>query len=159
MRIDELTRKDFINNVDNRTKRYSKKVKGVRYIGITSDYVIHMGVTSVTASPSTEYLVKIKLLDYPKIQDSKDLSTEDKVRLSIDGDIKVSCTCTAYKYWGYKYIMTQLSSNEDSNEDRFPTIRNPKLEGTLCKHSMIALRGFGKWWKKISYDIDNRNFI
>lgn len=158
-KLDELTRKDFITGVDNRTKKYSKLVKGPKYLGITSDYVIHIEVPSVTSIPPTRYLVKIKMVDFPKIDEYTDLTVEEKVRLSLDGDISVSCTCPAYKYWGYKYIMTQLSSNEDSPEDRYPVIRNNKLEGTVCKHIFIAIRGFGKWWKKISHDIVNSKFI
>lgn len=159
MKLDELTRKDFMTGVDKRTKKYSKLVKNPKYIGITSDYVICIEVPSVTVDPTTSYLVKIKLIDFPNIDDDPDLTVEEKVRLSLDGDISVSCTCPAYKFWGYKYIMTQLSSNEDDPEDRYPIIRNNNLEGTVCKHIFIAIRGFGKWWKKISYDIINSNFI
>lgn len=159
MKLQELNRKDLITGIDPRTRRYSKKVKGIRYEGITTDYTVVMKVPSVTAYPSTEYTVRIKLAEFPSLDNEDDLSIEDKVRLSIDGDLLTSCTCPAYKFYGYKYIMTQLSSNESDPEERFPIIRNPNLEGTICKHCMVALRGFGKWWKKIASDIARSNYI
>lgn len=157
MKLDELNRSDIITDLDKRTKMYSKYIKNIKYIGVTSDYVIHVQVPSSTGSGT--YLVKIKLSDYPSLEDDKDLTVEEKVRLSLDGDIKVSCECPAWSYWGYKYISTQLDTNQDEPESRFPIIRNPNLEGTVCKHIYIAIRGFGKGWKRIASDISNGRFI
>lgn len=158
-RIDELTRKDLIADVDKWTKDKARLVRKAVYLGITEDYTVFFRVPSVTARPSTNYTVKISLVDYPDIEEDKDLSVEEKVRLAIAGDLKISCTCPAYLYFGYKYIMTQLDSNESDAEHRFPKIRNPKLNGVMCKHCYIAMQAFPLNWSSIAKDIKDKNFL
>lgn len=158
-RIDELTRKDMITDVDNWTKSKSKLVKRAAYLGITEDYTAFFRVPSVTADPPTTYTVKIKLLDYPDIAEDPDLSVREKVRLAIAGDLKISCTCPAYLYFGYKYILTQLDSNESDDENRFPKIKNPKLQGVMCKHCYTALQAFPFNWTSIARDIESDKFL
>lgn len=158
-RIDELTRKDLIADVDKWTKDKARLVRKAVYLGITEDYTVFFRVPSVTARPSTNYTVKISLVDYPDIEEDKDLSVEEKVRLAIAGDLKISCTCPAYLYFGYKYIMTQLDSNESDAEHRFPKIRNPKLNGVMCKHCYIAMQVFPLNWSSIAKDIKDKNFL
>lgn len=158
MRVDELTRKDIFKAIDKRTLNYSKKVKTPKYIGITKDYIIHIEVPSVS-EPSINYTVKVKLQEFKNLEKDTSLTTEDKVRLSIDGDVLISCNCPAFKWWGYEYISTELGVKEGDPQTIFPNIRNPKLDGILCKHAYIASRYMGRWWKKISYDINNKNFI
>ena len=158
-RIDELTRKDLIAGVDKWTKDKARLVRKAVYLGITEDYTVFFRVPSVTARPSTNYTVKISLVDYPDIAEDKDLSVQEKVRLAIAGDLKISCTCPAYLYFGYKYILTQLDSNESDAEHRFPKIRNPKLNGVMCKHCYIAMQAFPLNWSSIAKDIEDNNFL
>lgn len=157
-RVDELTRKDLIKGLDSRTKKYSKKVKQPVYKGITKDYTIIFDVPSATTS-GVFYTVKINLSEYESLKNDTDLSTNEKLRLCIDGDVKISCNCPAAKFWGYDYILSQLAAKEGFDEDRYPTVRNPQLDGTLCKHAYVAVRYLGRLWKKISKDIDSNNFI
>lgn len=158
-RLDELTRKDLVSDVDNWTKDKAKLVRKAKYLGITEDYTIFFRVPSVTAKPSTNYTVKIKLVEYPDIADDKDLTIKEKVRLAIAGDLQISCTCPAYLYFGYKYILTQLDTNEDNPEHRFPKIKNPKLQGVMCKHCYVALSAFPFNWTSIAKDIKDKNFL
>lgn len=158
-RLDELTRKDMIADVDKWTKDKSKLVHQARYLGITEDYTVFFRVPSVTANPSTNYVVKIKLTEYPDIEDDEKLSVQEKVRLAIAGDLQISCTCPAYLYFGYKYILTQLDSNESDDEHRFPKIRNPKLQGVMCKHCYTAMQAFPFNWTSIAKDISNKKFL
>lgn len=158
-RIDELTRKDLIADVDKWTKDKARLVRKAVYLGITEDYTVFFRVPSVTARPSTNYTVKISLVDYPDIAEDKDLSVQEKVRLAIAGDLKISCTCPAYLYFGYKYILTQLDSNESDAEHRFPKIRNPKLNGVMCKHCYIAMQAFPLNWSSIAKDIEDNKFL
>lgn len=158
-RLDELTRKDLLSDTDGWTKEKAKLVRGAIYLGITEDYTLFFRVPSVTAKPSTNYLVKIKLVDYPEIADDESLDTRGKVRLAIAGDVKVSCTCPAYLYFGYKYILTQLDTNEADKEHRFPKIKNPRLQGVMCKHCYTAMNAFPFNWTKVASDIDNNRFL
>lgn len=158
-RLLELNRKDLMSDVDKWTKDKSKRVVRATYLGITEDYTVFYRVPSVTADPPTNYLVKINLVDYPEIAEEEDISVREKVRLAIAGDLKISCTCPAYLYFGYKYILTQLYTNESDDENRFPKIKNPDLHGVMCKHCYIALKAFPLSWTKIAKDISNKNFL
>ena len=158
-RLDELTRKDLLSDVDNHTKDKSKLVRKAVYLGITEDYTIFFRVPSVTANPPTTYVVKVKLLDYPEIADDDSLTIKEKVRLAIAGDLQISCTCPAYLYFGYKYILTQLDANEDKSEHRFPKIKNPKLQGVMCKHCYTALSVLPMNWTTIVRDIQSDKFL
>ena len=157
-RLDELTRKDLVKDVDRWTKTKERLVKRANYSGITDDYTALFRVPSVTADPPTTYTVKVKLLDYPEIEEEEDLSVREKVRLAIAGDLKISCTCPAFLYFGYKYILTQLDSNEAGAENRFPKIKNPDLEGVMCKHCYTAMKAFPLVWTRIAKDIQDENF-
>lgn len=157
-RMNEISRKDFISNTDKRSKRNSKEVGNPIYVGITRKYTITMKVPSASAN-GTFYTVKIRLVEMPDMMKMEDLTMQERVRLALIGDVAISCTCPAYLYWGYKYIMTQLGSNVGRGENREPIIRNPKLEGTLCKHGYKSVKVLGKYWKRIASDIEKKNFI
>lgn len=159
IRLDELTRKDLVAEVDRNTKSKSKLVSRARYLGITEDYTVFFRVPSVTAKPPTNYTVKIKLVEYPDIADEKDISIREKVRLAIAGDLQISCTCPAYLYFGYKYILTQMDANESDPEHRFPKVKNPKLQGAMCKHCYAAMLAFPLTWTRIAKDIKDENFL
>lgn len=159
LRLDELTRKHLLADVDKWTKDKSKLVKNATYLGITEDYTAFFRVPSVTADPPTNYTVKVKLVEYPDIEDDEDLTVSEKVRLAIAGDILISCTCPAYLYFGYKYILTQVDANEADPENRFPKIKNPKLHGSMCKHCYTAVKSFPMNWTKIAKDISNKKFL
>lgn len=159
MRLDELTRKDLVKDVDRWTKDKSRLVRQSVYLGITEDYTVFFRVPSVTADPPTSYVVKIQLVDYAEISDDDSLDTREKVRLAIAGDLKISCTCPAYLYFGYKYILTQLETNESDEEHRFPKIKNPRLQGVMCKHCYAAINAFPLNWSRIASDIENDRFL
>jgi len=66
-------------------------------------------------------------------------------------DIRVGCSCPAFQYWGSAYIVDQLDSGDkiapryDGGaypEGRFPSVRDPDLEHTICKHLAAAIRKF-----------------
>ena len=158
-RLDELTRKDLIGGVDKWTKDKSKLINRAVYLGTTEDYTVFFRVPSVTANPPTNYVVKIQLAEYASIKDEEDLDVREKVRLALAGDLKISCTCPAYLYFGYKYILTQVDANEDKDEHRFPKIRNPKLQGVMCKHCYIAISALPMNWTSIARDIQNERFL
>lgn len=158
-RLLELKRKDLMSDVDKWTKDKSRLVRSAIYLGVTEDYTVFFRVPSVTSNPPTSYVVKIGLAEYNDIAEDEDIDTREKVRLSIAGDLKISCTCPAYLYFGYKYILTQLDTNESDDENRFPKIRNPRLQGVMCKHCYSALKSFPFNWTKVARDIENKRFL
>lgn len=158
-RLDELTRKDLLADVDKQTKDKARLISNAVYLGITEDYTIFFRVPSVTTEPSTNYTVKITLVEYPDIADDEDMTVREKVRLALTGDIKISCTCPAYLYFGYKYITTQVDANASEPENRFPKIKNPKLQGVMCKHCYAAMEVVTRNWTLIAKDISNKKFL
>jgi len=59
----------------------------------------------------------------------------------MDLDCRVHCTCPAFLYWGYLYIDTQLDV-QLVDENRYPGVRNPDLNGIVCKHLAAVLRNY-----------------
>lgn len=59
-------------------------------------------------------------------------SDAEKVSTALSGDVQVHCTCPDYKYV-FQYMGAQLGYGLRP-EEREPVVRNPRLEGTVCKH-------------------------
>ena len=157
VRIDELTRKDLLSDVEKKVIRRSANLKLPQYLGITDDYIIYMRVESSTGQGS--YIVKIKLEEYPDIANEADMTTKEKVRIALAGNIGIYCSCPAFRYYGYEYITTQVGVNSGSVQNIYPKIRNPQLVGIMCKHCYPAFKRFGSYWNRIAKDIDTHNFI
>lgn len=157
-RLDEFNRNDIIRGTDKKNIERSKRVPSVSYIGITEDYTVLEKARSAT-TPGVTYDIRIRLLDYPEIAAEEDLSVRDKVRLAIAGNLQVSCSCPAFKWWGYEYISTQLGIKDGEPQAIYPHIRNPKLEGVVCKHLYKALQVFPLHYMMIVSDISKGRFI
>lgn len=84
------------------------------------------------------YECRLQLPDFGIVSRMKgDIRT--KLDLAIRENVKVHCTCPSWLYSGYQYIGTQLDY-AIKFEDREPVIRNPNLEGSVCKHLYHLLR-------------------
>lgn len=158
MKIYEFTRKDIVGATDLKTRDRSKKVHGVNYLGIMEDYTICFRVRSAT-TPGLTYIDKVQMLDYPEADQEEDLSVRDKVRLAVAGDLKVRCSCPAFLYWGFEYITTELEIHRGEDQKIYPHIRNPKLEGVVCKHLYSTLNALPFNIMKIVSDIMKGKFI
>lgn len=158
MLLKEFTRKDIVNATDLNTRSKSKKVNGVYYSGITRDYTIVFKVRSAT-TPGLQYINKIQMLEYPEIAGEEDLSVRDKVRLAIAGDLRIRCSCPAFKYWGYEYITTELGIHKGQDQTIYPHIRNPRLEGVVCKHLYRSLSALPFNIMSVVSDIMHDRFI
>lgn len=84
------------------------------------------------------YTVKIRVddLNYIPVEGLRASEINDLIRNS---DLHVNCTCPAYLYWGFKYIGS-VDDYTLSQEGRYPGIRNPELQGYVCKHIYRALQ-------------------
>lgn len=58
-----------------------------------------------------------------------------------DLNCRVHCTCPYFLYGGSSYILTQLDT-QLVDENRYPQIRDPQLEHTVCKHLSAVIRNF-----------------
>ena len=51
----------------------------------------------------------------------------------------LTCSCPAYKYWGFKYINSMRDLQWGTRLYRPPNVRNPMLLGGICKHIYAVL--------------------
>jgi hypothetical protein len=82
------------------------------------------------------YVNKVLFKDFVVLSRDRDISIAEAVSYAIhDLDCKVTCSCPAFGFFGYKFMATQLGYQYGGPpENRFPDIRNPSLRGTVCKH-------------------------
>lgn len=153
--LDEVTLKQLRVGIDGKTKDKSRHVL-TRLKEVTSDGVLMFQSSSITVWPGKReaYTNYVQLVDWQEALDLEDVNFSERANLAVFGDVKVSCDCGSFLYHGYAYIVTQLdaiyptdnweqrpdtlapknTSGSDNIEHRFPGIRNPDLEGVVCKH-------------------------
>jgi hypothetical protein len=85
------------------------------------------------------YTQYIKLLDIKDLDALKDLKKKDAINLLLSGNIAVYCNCPDFLYKGYKYMAFNMGYGM-FREMRFPKVKNPNLEGTVCKHVGTVLQ-------------------
>lgn len=64
-----------------------------------------------------------------------------------DAKLRCYCSCPAYHFW-YSY-KAWTRGYGIFPETRYPKIRNPRLEGFLCKHLYLVLQIYPFWSKQI----------
>lgn len=81
----------------------------------------------------------------------------DKSPHLLSKDVKVSCTCPAYTYWGSKYNATIDEYNYRTRTTLAPDIRDPNRERKVCKH-IAAVRPIIKnsTFKTVKKNIERR---
>ena len=153
--LDEATLKQLRTGIDGKTKDKSKHVL-TRLKEVTPEGVLMFQSSSITVWPGKReaYTNYVQLVDWQDALDIEDVNFQERANLAVFGDVKVSCDCGAFLYHGYAYIVTQLdaiyptdnweqrpdtlapknTSGSDNVENRFPGIRNPDLDGVVCKH-------------------------
>ena len=118
---------DIVNKSDQKSISRSKRLTAKLY-KVEDNRILY---TVTSSKGNNQYLVTLLLLGLTgnRLRSLKD---------AIKGDIKISCTCPAFLYKGYKYITykRQVGLNK---ETRPPVKTNPNQEGMACKHIVAAL--------------------
>ncbi len=146
----EITYKDIKKDIGKMVSRTVKTlVNGTKYEGVTKDGMIMFTTLSAKHSENgLTYVEKIVPVELSDVLAMDDLLDKEKVNLAISGDLKMSCSCPAFKFWGFQYILTQLDAVEGEEETRAPKPypknpekrRNTKLEGVVCKHLYLVIQ-------------------
>lgn len=124
-----MNSKEVTNKSDIRSRIKSKKEQiKAKFYKVDGDALLY---TVNSSKKDKQYLVKIQLLD---LSNNK-LSS---LKSALDGNLKISCTCPAFLYQGYKYISYKKRVGIDK-ETRAPNIKNPNQIGLACKHILVAL--------------------
>lgn len=96
-----------------------------------------VGVPIPEGQPAQIIEPKLPKLEIKTLDDLKNQHPE-----IYKGNIYAGCNCPAFAYF-YAYIISQLDTNlRNYYEGRFPIIRNPQLQGTVCKHLVSVFRTF-----------------
>ena len=140
----EFTYSDLRGSVQPKIRARSKKLpSGTKFVKFDKKNGVLVFTSESQTHPGTGLLWKqrIKLVDLPVALDIPDdkLRMIDRVRLASYGDIQAECNCPSFLYHGYRYILTQLDTVLGKKESRLPKVRNPNLEGVVCKHLDNAL--------------------
>lgn len=120
---------DIINKSDNKSIKRARTQHLVAKLYKVEDNKILYTVTS--SSRTKQYIVTIQLLSLTG-------NKLKSLKSALQGDIRISCTCDAFLYRGYKYIAYKKQVGIDK-ETRAPNKTNPSQIGLACKHIIAAL--------------------
>lgn len=116
-------------------------VKRARDLHITNlkvlkDGIISFKVTSGTNPRNLPYTITIQFNDWNKIfgNTKLNMTLTNKLKTVLKGTIIIDCTCKSFRYDGYAYMLTQKDAKYGQQVDIIPKKKNPKLEGSVCKH-------------------------
>lgn len=135
----EINIKQTKSDIDSATRGRKGKYT-TRFNGLDSKNQMTWGTESASR-PGLIHRQNIQFedLDIALGIEDADLRPRDRVRLAMAGDIKVNCTCEEFKFFGYAFITSQLDMNSGPQENRAPNVRNPSLEGIVCRHLALVL--------------------
>lgn len=131
--------RDIIKRSDRRSK-YRSVSQGL----VAKLYRVQGNIIEYTVSSSTktrQYLVRIQLTSLTG-------NILRSLKGAINSDIRISCSCSAFLYHGYKYISYKSQSGID-REIRPPDKTNPEKQGMACKHILVALNTLKSDYNKI----------
>jgi len=84
------------------------------------------------AQGTERYKLQMSVPDYSAVSRLKG-TIREKLDLALQSDVKLYCSCPSFQYNGYKYMADALDYGI-RKEGRYPFVRNPQLQGTVCKH-------------------------
>lgn len=103
-----------------------------------------------------KWTVQLQIPDYRDLAKYRKMSHKEKLEMALGaGDIKVNCNCPDFLYGGFKYKATQYNYGIKV-EMIPPTIKNPNLEGSACKHTIAVLNKIDNFIDEIAEDIKNK---
>ena len=154
--ITEATRKEILRDADPARKQRSKKLI-TQYISVTNARGWIKFKTTSQYTKGKYYTQYIKLKEAKDMKYFKEFSKRDIIRLFLAGDLQVFCQCNDFRF-RYKYL-TYHKGFGLFKEMRYPKIRNPFLQGTVCKHLICVLTYMGMNYMRIYKDMVKSKFF
>jgi len=114
------------------------KAKSIRNATLykIKDHVLYFRVTASGNHPGkTHYQVRVRLEDWQKEMTRSTGTYITPAQRACKGKISFDCACGRHQYW-FRYLATIGGFALDPLEHGFPKIRNPKLLGCACKHTI-----------------------
>jgi hypothetical protein len=109
--------------------------------------------TKSQSNPNKVWTQKIQVPEYKDISKlKKNIDLTEKVELAIKaGNVKISCNCPDFLYKGYEW-MADAGDYGINKQNIPPNIKNPELEGSVCKHLHSVLKNIDKFIPNIVKD-------
>ena len=95
--------------------------------------------------------VVVSNLAYKKVRGK---SVEKLIRNIKDSELRVSCDCPAFTFWGFKYIAWKRGYGIEK-ETRAPRVRNLNQKGYVCKHLYSVLQLYPYWAPVLARKFEN----
>ena len=156
VKIDEATGKEILRDADPARKKRSKFLS-TYYQGVTNARGWIKFKTTSQYTKGKYYVQYIKLKEAKDMKYFKEFSKRDIIRLFLSGDLQVYCSCFDFRY-RYKYL-TYHKKFGLFKELRYPKIRNPHLEGSVCKHLICVLTYLSGNTMRIYKDMTKSKFF
>lgn len=141
--LKEATYKELAQLIDGNflnQKARADALSKVDFGEFQDDTVVFYVPSSEFKENGIRYINQVQFDQWDQLGRDEDFDYNEKSRMLLwVGDIRVSCSCPSYLYWGYQYILTVLDS-AIYPETRFPKVRNPQERGIVCKHLNRVLR-------------------
>lgn len=136
--IYEMTMKQLMTAVKDTDPQRVAKAKPLKsyYLGLNKYGDLMFKTTSGT-TPGHYWYQTVRLVDLPKAIElfsrEQKITNRDIVSLAVFGDLKLYCNDLSFRYMGWQYMAWNMGYGIVP-EERYPSKRNPKLKGAICKH-------------------------
>jgi hypothetical protein len=100
-------------------------------------------------SSKVKWTQRIRLNTLKENLKNTEITLMERVKESLKGDVQVQCDCPSFRYWGYRYFLTNSNSvvgakSNDIGFDKYFINRSPipqrRQGGITCKHLDAVLR-------------------
>lgn len=110
------------NDTKSNTRAMNCKTYNINYTRKNPDRYIFLVKCKESYSDTSGHLVSLLF------------SKDNNGIYPLEADAKIKCSCPAWKYWGSEYQATTQGYWLDTQEFRYPYIRDPRQEHKICKH-------------------------
>jgi hypothetical protein len=151
---------DLLKNTDTARARLATKGNRMRveYVPISvrdenRTYKIMEFKTQSQSNKNKYYTQLIELTEIDSIDDS-DITITERVKLATEaGHVKIHCNCPDFLYKGYEW-MAYEGDYGIVRQEILPNIKNPNLEGALCKHLYAVAESIDTHIPQIAKDFE-----
>jgi hypothetical protein len=161
--LSEATVKEIKSLFDDdflRQRERATELEGFRKFGFKGDTLTYYVPSSKSREPGHAmegkgYHVKVQFVQWPQLVEDVDLNANEAAWMAYwIGDVRLSCTCPSFLYWGMQYLCTSIDA-AIYPEVRKPVKMNPQERGIVCKHLRRVLDYLGTNLTDISTEFRN----